>query len=101
MPSRSFGSPWTRKRREPRICFDDDGPGISRDDRDRIVRRGERATGEGEGSGLGLSIVMEALEQYGLALTIEDSPLGGCRMAFPALGWRELPDSGAARRPGE
>ena len=88
------------KTAEPRICFDDDGPGISRDDRDRIVRRGERATGEGEGSGLGLSIVMEALEQYGLALTIEDSPLGGCRMAFPTLGWRESRDSAGRARGG-
>ena len=78
------------------VRFDDDGPGISHEDRDRILRRGERATAEGEGSGLGLSIVVEALENYGLAPVIEDSPLGGCRIAFPALGWSEPPDSGAA-----
>ncbi len=68
------------------ICVDDDGPGISREDRERIIRRGERATDVAEGSGLGLSIVIEALAQYGLALTIGDSPLGGCRMSFPAAG---------------
>jgi len=79
-----------------KICFDDDGPGISRPDRERIIQRGERATGEGEGSGLGLSIVMEALEHYGLTLTIEESPLGGCRMTFPAPGWREFPLSDVA-----
>ena len=78
------------------LRFDDDGPGISHQDRDRILRRGERATAEGEGSGLGLSIVAEALENYGLAPVIEDSPLGGCRIAFPALGWSEPPESGAA-----
>ena len=78
------------------VCFDDDGPGISSEDRDRIFQRGERATAEGEGSGLGLSIVLEALEQYGLAPVIEDSPLGGCRIAFPALGWSESSDSRTA-----
>jgi signal transduction histidine kinase len=68
------------------ICFDDDGPGIPSPDRDRIVARGERAAAASEGSGLGLSIIIEALSGYGLSLHIEDSPLGGCRMAF-----RELP----------
>ena len=88
------------KAAEQRICFDDDGQGISQEDRDRIIRRGERATDEGEGSGLGLSIVMEALEQYGLALTIEDSPLGGCRMAFPAPDWSKSMDSTTKARVG-
>ena len=78
------------------VRFDDDGPGIPQEDRDRILRRGEQATAEREGSGLGLSIVAEALENYGLAPVIQDSPLGGCRIAFPALGWSEPPDSGAA-----
>jgi signal transduction histidine kinase len=72
---------------ERRICFDDDGPGIPPGVRETIIQRGERATNEGEGSGLGLAIVSEALGQYGLMLTIEKSPLGGCRMSFPAVGW--------------
>ena len=70
-----------------RICFDDDGPGIPIPDRDRIIRRGERADADGEGSGLGLSIVIEALGRYNVQLSIEDSPLGGCRICFPAIGW--------------
>ena len=78
------------------VRFDDDGPGISSEDRDRIFGRGERATVEGEGSGLGLSIVLETLEQYGLAPMIDASPLGGCRIAFPVPGWSNSPDSGAA-----
>jgi signal transduction histidine kinase len=77
--------------RSEEICFDDDGPGISPDDRQRIIRRGERATGEGEGSGLGLAIVIEALARYGVALSIGQSPLGGCRMSFPALGLVQAP----------
>jgi signal transduction histidine kinase len=71
------------------ICFDDDGPGIPSEDRERIIRRGERATGEGEGSGLGLAIVIEALAHYGVALTIDASPMNGCRMSFPAVGFAQ------------
>jgi two-component system sensor histidine kinase PhoQ len=77
--------------RSEEICFDDDGPGISPDDRQRVIRRGERATGEGEGSGLGLAIVIETLARYGVALSIEQSPLGGCRMSFPAHGLVQAP----------
>jgi two-component system sensor histidine kinase PhoQ len=73
------------------ICFDDDGPGIPPEDRERIMRRGERATGEGEGSGLGLTIVIEALAHYGVALTIGASPMNGCRMSFPAVGLVQAP----------
>ena len=84
------------------ICFDDDGPGIPREERKRIIGRGERAAVEGEGSGLGLSIVIEALGHYGLSLKIGDSPLGGCRMAFASLGWGEAKERAGepARAPG-
>jgi signal transduction histidine kinase len=65
------------------ICFDDDGPGIPAEERERIVARGVQA-GDGEGFGLGLAIVIELLGHYGLPLTIADSPWGGCRVAFPS-----------------
>jgi signal transduction histidine kinase len=77
----------------PRICFDDDGPGIPAEDRERLVMRGERAISGGEGSGLGLSIVVEALERYGLQLSIEESSFGGCRLSFPAIGFSAIPVS--------
>ena len=77
----------------PRLCFDDDGPGIPPEDRERLVKRGERAISDGDGSGLGLSIVVEALERYGLELSIEKSSLGGCRLSFPAAGLGVIPDS--------
>lgn len=70
------------------VCFDDDGLGVAPEDIKRIVRRGERANGAGEGSGLGLSIVIEALSRYGVALALDKSPLGGCRASFPAVGLR-------------
>jgi signal transduction histidine kinase len=40
-----------------RFYVDDDGPGIPREARDEIIKRGERA-GEAEGTGLGLAIAI-------------------------------------------
>ena len=59
----------------------DDGPGIPRDLRDRIVQRGERAATDGDGTGLGLSIVDEVLSEYGTRLVIADVD-DGCRISF-------------------
>jgi signal transduction histidine kinase len=75
--------------RDQVLCFDDDGAGVSREQQENIRRRGERASGAGEGSGLGLAIVIESLKPYGLQLIIAESPLGGCRMAFPVIGSAE------------
>ena len=69
-----------------RIDFDDDGPGLSGRDREAMLQRGNQASAATEGSGLGLSIVIEALERYGLALTLTGSPLGGLRVSFRAPG---------------
>jgi signal transduction histidine kinase len=66
------------------IVVDDDGPGAAEADLARLARRGERANDDGEGAGLGLAIVTDVLTQYGSVLTIEASPLGGCRARFAA-----------------
>ena len=64
------------------IVVDDDGPGAADAIPLRLRRRGERANAEGEGTGLGLAIVTDVLTQYGSALTIKSSPLGGWRVRF-------------------
>jgi signal transduction histidine kinase len=69
-----------------RIDFDDDGPGLSARDREAMLQRGSRASPATEGSGLGLSIVIEALQRYGLTLKLAESPLGGLRVSFHAPG---------------
>jgi signal transduction histidine kinase len=69
-----------------RIDFDDDGPGLSARDCEAMLQRGNRASAATEGSGLGLSIVIEALERYGLTLEMAESPLGGLRVSFRAPG---------------
>ncbi len=52
-------------RRVVRIVVDDDGPGLSPQQREQVARRGRRLDETKPGSGLGLSIVMELAGLYG------------------------------------
>jgi signal transduction histidine kinase len=61
-----------------RILVDDDGPGLSPQQREQI-RRGRRLDETKPGSGLGLSIVMELAGLYGGGLTLGTAPIGGLR----------------------
>ncbi len=79
---------WTRRRvllgarqENGAIVFeiDDDGAGLSADDRQRVLRRGVRADQNAPGSGLGLAIAADLAEIYGGSLRLEESPLGGLR----------------------
>lgn len=65
------------------LAIDDDGPGISPENIERVRQRGERLDLKGEGAGLGLAIVTEVLEANGRQLTLAASPLGGLRASFP------------------
>jgi signal transduction histidine kinase len=63
------------------IMVDDEGPGISPADRERIWRpftRGSTAVSNG-GSGIGLTIVREVATANGGAARVEASPSGGAR----------------------
>ncbi len=59
--------------------IDDDGPGLPQQSREKAARRGQRLDESKPGSGLGLSIVTELAADYGGALTLETSPIGGLR----------------------
>lgn len=61
------------------ITIDDDGPGLSVDQRKEAVARGRRLDETKPGSGLGLSIVNELALTYGGNLMLEVSPAGGLR----------------------
>jgi two-component system, OmpR family, sensor histidine kinase PhoQ len=70
------GSFATRERLS--IVVEDDGPGISAEDRIRIGQRGVRTDETVPGHGIGLSMVQDTVEMYGGALTIgESAALGG------------------------
>ncbi|HEY6600919.1 MAG TPA: sensor histidine kinase [Xanthobacteraceae bacterium] len=66
-------------RRIVRIVVDDDGPGLSPQQREQVARRGRRLDETKPGSGLGLSIVVELASLYGGSLTLGTAPIGGLR----------------------
>jgi signal transduction histidine kinase len=59
------------------IVYDDDGPGVPPDVRDRIFE--PFFTTKAKGSGLGLSIVHAIVTQHGGSILVQDSPEGGAR----------------------
>ena len=66
-------------RRIVRIVVDDDGPGLSPQQREQVARRGRRLDETKQGSGLGLSIVVELASLYGGGLSLGTAPIGGLR----------------------
>jgi signal transduction histidine kinase len=62
-----------------RIIVDDDGRGLSPDQRATVSRRGARLDESKPGSGLGLSIVIDLAALYGGSLTLGTAPIGGLR----------------------
>ncbi|MDE2182903.1 MAG: HAMP domain-containing histidine kinase [Alphaproteobacteria bacterium] len=70
------------------LAVEDDGPGLSREDRERVLKRGERLDESVPGSGLGLSIVRDISKLYGGAVALQESPQGGLRvtLVLPAIG---------------
>jgi len=67
------------------LCVEDDGPGVPADQRERILRRGERLDRQYPGQGIGLAVVKDIIDSYDARLTLDDSPLGGAafRIRFP------------------
>lgn len=62
------------------INFDDDGPGIEAEHRERVFNVGERLDRSALGSGLGLAIVRDLALHYRGNVELLDSPLGGLRV---------------------
>lgn len=65
-----------------RLVVEDDGPGLPADQRDAVLKRGERLDENAPGSGLGLSIVDELARAYGGGLTLSESALGGLKIVL-------------------
>lgn len=61
------------------ISVDDDGPGLSAEQREQITKRGLRLDESKPGSGLGLSIVKDLATTYRGSLRLEASPHGGLK----------------------
>jgi signal transduction histidine kinase len=69
-----------------RLTVDDDGDGLSGEQRATVMKRGRRLDEAKPGSGLGLAIVHDLAALYGGALELDASPLGGVRatLTLPA-----------------
>jgi len=72
------------------ISVADDGPGISPEQRESVLKRGVRADEQAPGHGIGLAIVVDIVASYGGVIRIDESPLGGAlvRMEFPRHAMR-------------
>ena len=69
------------------FLVEDDGPGISAEDRIRIGQRGVRTDETVPGHGIGLSMVQDTVELYGGTMTIGASPaLGGAAFEIRLSG---------------
>ena len=68
------------------IIVEDDGPGLSDEQLEKVQTRGVRLDEAAPGQGLGLSILREAVELYSGELKFERSDLGGlkARLKLPA-----------------
>lgn len=62
------------------IRIEDDGPGLSDEQRARIGKRGVRLDETKPGTGLGLSIVTDLVQSYRGSLALAPSPMGGLRV---------------------
>lgn len=70
-----------------RIVVTDDGPGLSDEQKKRVLERGERLDETKPGSGLGLGIVREIASLYGGTFMLDRSGAGGLsvELDLPAL----------------
>jgi signal transduction histidine kinase len=64
-----------------RLTVEDDGPGLTPEQREEVIRRGARLDESAPGSGLGLSIIDELARAYRGALILGNSNLGGLSVA--------------------
>jgi signal transduction histidine kinase len=68
------------------IAIEDDGPGISPENREKLFNRGARLDSNKPGTGLGLAIVRDVAEIYGGSVVLEESEdMGGllARLRLP------------------
>jgi two-component system sensor histidine kinase PhoQ len=67
------------------LAVEDDGPGVPRHQRERILQRGERLDTQYPGQGIGTAVVKDIIDSYNGQLFVEESTLGGAqfRIRFP------------------
>ena len=68
------------------ICIEDDGDGIPEQQRQAVLKRGNRADTQHSGQGIGLAVALDILTSYQAQLHIDKSSLGGAKIQieFPS-----------------
>ncbi|MDH1263379.1 ATP-binding protein [Pseudomonas sp. GD03944] len=59
------------------LWVEDDGPGVPAEQRERILRRGERLDALHPGQGIGTAVVKDIIDSYDGELSVDASELGG------------------------
>lgn len=77
-----------------RLTVEDDGPGLSEDQRSQALARGVRLDEQAPGTGLGLAIVSDLARAYDGALDLGVSQLGGLRAQLALPGGRRGASNG-------
>jgi signal transduction histidine kinase len=69
------------------LTVEDDGPGLSEQQRTQVGERGERLDESVPGSGLGLAIVRDISKLYAGNFSLDASAMGGvlARLELPAI----------------
>lgn len=80
-----------REARGVRWSVEDQGPGVARDERERIFERSFRGrrSGQAAGSGLGLAITRRVLELHGAEVSLESDEGCGSRFGFRLAAARD------------
>ena len=66
-----------------RLSVEDDGPGVTPQETDRVLQRGVRGNPSNSGHGIGLAVVGDIVRVYNGKLQIEKSPtLGGAKITL-------------------
>ncbi|UVE51663.1 PAS domain-containing protein [Haloferax larsenii] len=68
---------------------EDDGPGISEDEREQVFDHGY--TTSSTGTGFGLAIVRDIADAHGWSIHLSESDCGGARFEFSGVGWVQTP----------
>lgn len=66
--------------RQLSLFVEDDGPGVSGEDKDLVLQRGTRLDTLAQGQGIGLAVVSDIVNSYGGQVDISTSELGGARV---------------------
>lgn len=71
-----------RRNQSVELIIEDDGPGIEKQQRERILLRGQRADQNTPGHGLGMAMINDMLLLYKGSMEIADSQLGGAKISI-------------------